>query len=363
MPKSSPFSGAARYRPESVIVLDDVELPHRFSEPAQEYRQAHAGAALFDRSDRALLVVAGRDRKGWLHNLVTNAVKTLADGDGVYAFAVDVRGRIQFDVNILSLPDVLWLDLHGPALPRAKGHLERFHISEDVRLDDASAAYARLACMGPDSIGLAARLGAPQLPDWPALTHVALAADAARGAALPSDGARLMRHDAAALPGFELFVPRDAAPDWWDFLAGLGAAPAGFATLDVLRIEAGIPWPVRDLDESVVAPETGQVQRAVSYHKGCYLGQEVIERMRSRGSLARRLMRVELSDGGGLALPAPLEADGREAGRVTSLVRHPLREACVGLAYVRTSVSATARLNVGEPPRPVVVRGDPGAAD
>lgn len=341
---STGLNAALRYRPAEWVEYRGVRLPLHFGDAREEYRAARSAAALFDRADRTVVVLTGRDRKSWLHNLVTNAVATLDEGAGTYAFAVDLRGRVQFDLNVLCLREGLWLDLDAQATPGAIAHLERYFISEDVRMTHEAGRLARLGVAGPASAAIAARLGAGALPAMASLGSIELA-----------EGARLVRHDFAGVLGFELIVPTARAALLWDELAQAGATPAGLTALDALRIEAGIPWLGRDLDDSVVAPETGQIERAISYHKGCYLGQEVIERMRSHGSLARRLTRAAMDDGDGIMPPCPLLSGERDAGRLTSLVRHPTEPRWIGLAYVRTALPPDAPLTAGDPPRPVTI--------
>ena len=164
-----------------------------------------------------------------------------------------------------------------------------------------------------------------------------------------------MAHDFAGLTGYELIVPRGEAPAWWARAVEGGAVPAGQAALDVLRIEAGVPWWGRDIDDQVLPLETGQAERGVSTNKGCFLGHEIIERMRSRGTVARRLVRLELPDGDGLTLPAALRRDRRDIGRITSLVRHPTRPLWVGLGYLQTAVTGYADIVVGDASRPVTI--------
>jgi len=347
----SRFAACGDYAPREVVEYRGVVLPAYFAQPTQEYQVARRTAALFDRSDRAILILTGKDRSDWLHNLVTNEVKRLAAGSGCYAFAVDVRGRTQFDVNILALPDDLWLDLDAAAYEAARAHLERYLISEDVQLVDARRRFARLGCVGPRAREIAAQLGVVDFDALPALAHRALAEGAAR----------VVRHDFAGLPGFELIAPREQAAAWWSrAVRELGVQPAGQRTLDVLRIEAGIPWLGRDIDDKVIPPETGQVERGISYRKGCYLGQEVIERMRAHGSVARRLARLSTADGSGLELPAMLRKEGQEAGRITSLVRHPREPRWIGLGYVRTKLTDLTGLTAGDPPREIAIES--GAA-
>lgn len=343
---SSAFTGAASYTPAAVCEHGGVTLPLHFGDAAAEYRAARERVALFDRSDRGLAELTGRDRKEWLHNLVTNAVKTLDANRGVYAFAIDLKGRTLFDLNILNLPDRLWLDILAGACAAALAHLERYRISEDVRMCEVTARFARLGVAGPGSVQVAARLGATNLPAMAALDS------------LPLEGGegRLVRHDFAGVVGFELIVPRAAAAAWWERLARDEGVPrAGFEALDALRVEAVIPWLGRDIDDKVIPPETGQVERGISYHKGCYLGQEVIERMRSHGALARRLVPLRVENGAGLVPPLPVMKEKLEAGRITSLVRHPLTGEWIGLGYLRTTVTDTSGLTCGDPPREVTI--------
>ena len=192
---------------------------------------------------------------------------------------------------------------------------------------------------------MAAQLGVKNINALAMLAH----------APVPDSEARLVRHDFAGLPGFELILPRGEAAAWWQRLVQHGAAPAGYQTLDVLRIEAGLPWPGRELDQTVLAPETGQIERGISYRKGCYLGQEIIERMRAHDALAKRLVRLRVPDGAGLELPAVLRRDNLEVGRITSLVRHPTQPCWPGLGYLKTAVTGFADITAGDPPRPVTI--------
>ncbi len=345
MPTASPFREARSYTPEAILVYHETELPERFSTRAQELEAARKRPFLVDRSDRGLLTLTGAQRLEWLHNLVTNAIKPLEPGRGCYNFATSAKGRILFDLNALALPDVLWLDLDLPAVPRAATHFDRYLFTEDVKITDVTGEYARLGFGGTQvtSILDGLRIGAATV--WPQLGH----------AILPESDARVVRHDFAGLPGFELIVPRGQAANWWDRLTDAGARPVGFRTLDVLRLEAGLPWPGRDLDETVLPPETGQAERAVNHYKGCYLGHEVIERMRSRDALARRLVQLRMAEPPATDLPVPLRQGSRHVGRITSLVHHPLDSDWIGLGYLQTSVTGYAELIAGDPPLSVTI--------
>ncbi len=348
MGEISVFSESSNYEPAETREVRGVSLPWRFGRLSNEHQQAREAAVYFDRSDRGLVLVTGKDRAAWLHNVTTNDIKGLAENRGCYAFAIDVRGRVQFDLNVLCLPDALWLDIDRSTIPAALAHFSRFLITEDAVLTDVSDQMARIGISGPRAPDIASWMGAADPQKWPPLASATLR-DGASG---------LVRHDFAGAPGFELIIPVASAVDWWDRLREAAELlPAGLATLDVLRIEAGIPWLWRDIDDKTIPPETGQVERGISYHKGCYLGQEVIERMRSHGSLAKKITRLELDDAEGLPVPATITQAGAEAGTLTSVARHPREPHWVALGYIKTRIKELTNLTVGDPPRPVRAAG------
>lgn len=301
-------------------------------DPQCEYREAVSGAGIHDARQRGLIEITGADRATWLHNLVTNTVKTLRPGEGNYAFVLNVKGRILLDCNILVLSDRIWLDVDRQWLGKAVAHLERYHITEDVRLADLSPVYARIALAGPKSADIAAGLGATQAANMAYLgsTTVVLAGKP-----------RLMvRNDAAGLFGLEFFVETADAEACRKALMEIGGAaihPIGQAALEVLRIEAGIPVYGQDIDEETLPAETGQLERGVSFVKGCYLGQEIVERMRSRGGLARRLVGLRLSTSSGVRPGSVLRLDGAEAGRLTSFCESYAVGGPIGLGYVKAA--------------------------
>lgn len=317
-----------------------------------QYRTCLDRGGWFAQVGRGLLEVSGADRAAWLNNLVTNVIKTLQPGEGNYAFAVNVKGRVVFDLTMLVLEDRIWLDIDTRVFSSARAHLDRFIITEDVRLDDLSERYARLAVIGPSAPRAITDLGLGNLTPMAQLQH--------RPARLAETDLRMIRHDLVGLPGAELIVPVDQAAGLREALAHSCQA-SGMVELDpevieILRIEAGIPASVDDIDDEVVPPETGQIERGISYHKGCYLGQEVIERMRSHGILARQLvgLRIAPVPGAGAdassalvpangprpALPAKgalLRAGDKEAGRVTSACFSVVLSGPLALGYIKSA--------------------------
>jgi folate-binding protein YgfZ len=347
-----------------------------------EYAAAASGTALFDDSSRGLIQVTGKDRAAWLHNLVSNSVKTLEPRQGCYAFALNVKGRILFDLNILALADALWLDIDRRLVAKAMAHLDRYIIAEDVKLADRSEDYRRFLLLGPQAVQVADALGATQIADAAQLSHstatlvgksrVIVRHDLGGGAGVPpadstshgleahATGHGLEAHSTAhgletrgtaggqdarppaGLFRAELYVEAADADACWKRLLEIGAPvglrPVSEGCVETLRIEAGIPASVQDIDEEVLPAETMQLERAVNFRKGCYLGQEVVERMRSHNVLARRLVGLRLD--GAVTLPAVLRSGEVEVGRVTSACESPAAGGWIGLGYVKTSHAA-----------------------
>lgn len=295
----------------------------------REYQAARSGVGLCDRSHRGLLEITGADRTTWLHNLITNGIKELAPGDGRYAFALNVKGRILFDMNVLILRESIRLDIDVRWIADALAHFERYAIVEDVALVDRTDAYLRLALIGPGAGRLMARLGvsnAPAVPLWQTGSH-----------RIGDTLVTFFRHDLCGVDTIDLLVPGAAAGSVRAALRACDeVAPVGYDAVDTLRIEGGVPWPFSEIDASVLPAETRQLDRAVSFSKGCYLGQEIVARMMSRRSVARQLVSMGFEGERAPPVGAKLDDGDLEIGRVTSACASPLHGCPVGLGYVRT---------------------------
>lgn len=295
-----------------------------------EYAAALADAALHVRADRGLIEITGKDRAAWLHNLVTNEVKKLQAGEGNYAFAVNVKGRCVFDCNIMVSAEGILLDVDLRWIDAAIRHLTKYTITEDVILKDVSAAFGRIAIMGPGAADVVGRLCGANLTPMAQLQHV--------GVKIADADVRLIRHDFAGLPAAELIIPIAAFDRVVSTIDAAGPlSRIGNEVVRMLRIEAGIPASVDDIDDDVVPPETMQVERGISYHKGCYLGQEVIERMRSHGVLPRKLVGIRLAREGSPGRDSTVNVDGVAVGRITSTAWSPALSATLALGYMKSA--------------------------
>ncbi len=297
------------------------------AETISEYNAALSAAVLHIRGDRGLIEITGKDRASWLHNLVTNEVKKLQPGEGHYAFAVNIKGRCVFDGNMLVEADRILLDVDLRWIDVAIKHLTRYTITEDVTLKNVSAAYRRVALMGPGVVG---RLCGVNLTPMAQLQHVIVKiADA---------DVRMFRNDFAGLPIAEFIIPIESSDRVTTAFDAAGRLPRiSDDAVRMLRIEAGIPASVDDIDEDVVPPETMQIERGISYHKGCYLGQEVIERMRSHGVLPRKLVGIRIAGDLVAERNAVISVEGAAVGRITSSAWSPALSATLALGYMKSA--------------------------
>jgi tRNA-modifying protein YgfZ len=254
-----------------------------------------------DLSARSRLLIKGADRKRFLHGQVTNDVNRLQPGQGCYAFIVTAKGKIESDANIYCLEDAFLLDFEPGLSQRIAARFEKYVIAEDVQIEDVSRKYAMFTVQGPDA-SPPTHVGGYSFPN-------------ARGTSR----------------GFDLFVPAGEKID-------LPGKRCSEEALETIRIESGIPRFGVDMDETNLAPEAGIEARAISYTKGCYIGQEVISRIRTYGQVAKALRGLRCD-----ALPKhgdKLLLDGKEVGYVTSAVFSPVLKANIALGYVRREHNA-----------------------
>lgn len=273
-----------------------------------------AGAALVDRGAAGGLRLAGADRVRFLNGLVTCEVKGLAEGEGAYGFVTSVQGRVLADVVVLALADELWLEVPAGEEEAVANHLAKYLIADRVEIAALPAAPLTLAGPGAAAL-LESFLGRGSLPADP-WSH--------RPAALAGLPGRLVRRGIAPVEAFDLWLQPGAGAAVRGHLVAEGAVPAGPGTWDVLRVERGVPVFGRDFGADNFPQETGLGEQAVSYQKGCYLGQEIVARIHYRGGVNKALRGLRFP--GAESPPptgTPLLADGRPAGTVGTSVHSP----------------------------------------
>jgi aminomethyltransferase len=285
------------------------------------YEALRRGAAWIDVSGRGRIVARGRDRARLLHNLTSNEVKKLAPGSGCYAFFLNPQGRIQADLTMFCFPEHFLLDTEPDLSETVQQNIRKYVIADQVELEDISAATAAVAIEGSGAAGTLSGLGAPV----PGSDY----------AHLPWDGFTVAAVSLTGQPGFRIYAPAAAREELIHRIAAAGAVPASAEDARQVRIENGRPRYGEDIRDTNLPQETQQMH-AVSFTKGCYLGQEIVERIRAQGHVNKKLVRVEIDAPAPLASGAKLTAEGAEAGEITSSVFSPDSGRTLGLAYVRT---------------------------
>jgi aminomethyltransferase len=302
-----------------------------------DYCAALEGAALVDEAVAGRIFMRGRDRAALLNRLSTNDIERLAPGQGARTVLTTPIGRIIDLLTVHALADELLLVTSPDQGPPVYRHLKsNIFFNDQVALAAAGTSHAQLALYGPAAPGVLAALGAPPLDDLP--PHHTRAVELAGVPLL------LARRLPLGDQGFTLYIPAEGAPVVREALLGQGVVPLGPEALDVLRVEQGYGAFGRELGQEYIPLETGLLD-AVSFSKGCYVGQEIIARMESRGRMAKRLVGLRLRGedeapvvGGRwpVLAPAKLEVNGKDAGVLTSAVDSP-RYGPIALAYVRTA--------------------------
>ena len=315
-----------------------------------EYRAARESVALHDASYREFLRITGEDRASFLHGMVTQEVKNLPVGTAAYAAMVNAKGAMVADARILKREADLLLDLEPGTGAKVREFLEKYLISEDAELHDATGELALFRLLGPRTAEvLSAALGAP---------HTPLAQHATRQASLAGQAVWLVGSTAVEPNGVDVWVPRAGLEPVWRALTEAGAAhglkPLGFEALEWLRVEAGVPRYGQDMVDTTI-PLEANLATAISYNKGCYIGQEVIARATFRGHMNRKLTGLLLGDVDA-APGTELRRGEKKVGWLTSVVRSPVKGQRVALGYVhRDSLDPGTELTLAEGPATVKV--------
>lgn len=319
----------------------------RFGDVEAEYRALRDGAGLWDAGAWGVLRFSGQDRLAFLHKYCTQDVKGLAPGQGARACCLTVKGGMVADLRVLAREDdalVLVAPAAREALPQ---HLAKYALFDKVTIAPA-ADLTLVSLRGPRALEVA-RSALGDVPDGPEHAHAPVAWS---GGAVTAVHARL-----GSVPGVDLLVAPEAAPTLADALVAAGAHPVGSDALDALRVEEGWPLFGVDMDERTIPIEAGLEAAAVSFTKGCYVGQEVIARVAHRGHVNRGLAAARLDGPPPGPAPLPLLRDGKEVAQATTLACSPRAGAWVafGLLHKKHGEPGTT-LQVGPdgPPATVV---------
>jgi folate-binding protein YgfZ len=294
-----------------------------------DYGVLTEGCGLLDRSERGKLALTGPGAKEFLEGQVTNDVEALNSGQGVYAAFLSPKGKMLGDLRVLDLGDELFLDTERSALQDLFNMIRRYRIGFDVELHKRTVERGLLSLIGPEAHAVA---GARDLPEQ---EHANAAGD------VDGTSVRMVVTDV----GVDLLCDAADTDTLAAALRGRGAADVDEAAAEVLRVETGRPRYGIDLDDTVIPQEAGLNERAVSFTKGCYVGQETVARLHYRGKPNRHLRGLRLS--APAALGDELRLGEKVVGRVGTAVVSP-RHGPVALALVRREAEPGATVSVGD---------------
>jgi folate-binding protein YgfZ len=310
-------------------------LPDHFGDWLAEYRQLREGVALLDKNYRAYLEFTGPDRVRYLNAILTNNVKDLRENQGTISLFLNPQGRILAEIETYALPDKLFCYSYASIRESLIPALDKYIIMDDVTLTDRSGEFATLALEGPKAALATEEITGIQLADL-----VELETRLVSVRAIPC---RLGKRSPGGTASAEFLVDRGHAEALWRILLEAaqkhGGGPTGYTALSAFRLELGAPWFSYDFGEKQIPHEAGLQESHISYTKGCYTGQEIVERVRSRGQVnrVRVTLRYDLAEAP--AAGTLLLSEGKEAGYTTRAGFSPLLNAPIGMAYARREKS------------------------
>jgi folate-binding protein YgfZ len=289
------------------------------------YGALRRGAAWIDWSARGRLMVRGRDRARFLHNVTSNEVKKMTAGSGCYAFLLTPQGRIQADVVMLGFAEHILIDTEPDLREKVPQLILRYKVADQVEVEDVTERTWALGLEGPGAAAVLAAVNAP--------------VPGADYAHVPWESLTVAAVTATGQPGFRIYGSTEVKAEVIRKLEAAGAKAATEEDARAVRIENGKPRYGEDIRETTLPQETQQMQ-ALSFTKGCYLGQEIVERIRAQGHVNKKLVRLEIDAAGEIAAGTKLRADGADVGEITSAVASPGTSKVAALGYVRTAQAA-----------------------
>jgi folate-binding protein YgfZ len=306
-------------------------LPDYFGDAAAEYRSARDTVALVDKNYRAYLSFTGPDRVRYLNAILTNNIKDLAAGHGIVSLLLNPQGHILAEVETYAFADRLLCVSYAMIRERLIEVLDKFIIMDDVTLTDETPRYGTLALEGPKAAALVKEVSGADITKFAELSS--------HGGKVGSLPCFIVKRSLGGVAGAEFLAESAKLPELWQVLLDAvrwhEGAPMGYAALCATRLAQGVPWFGYDFGEKQIPHEAGLQDSHISYTKGCYTGQEIVERVRSRGQVNRQ--RVSLAFSGDV-VPAPetlLTLGGKEVGHATRAARiwDPTR--IIGMGYAR----------------------------
>jgi len=310
-------------------------LPSDFGDWREEYRFARESVALLDKNYRAYLAFTGPDRVRYLNAILTNNIKDLKTGEGVPSLFLNPQGRIQAEIETYAEPERLFCVSYAMIREKLMPWLDHYIIMDDVTLIDESSRYGTLAIEGPHSGAVVKHLCGFELSSLNELSW--------KESHVGSIPCRISQRLPGGVPSAEFLCEGSHLAAFWRVLQDVtkshGGGPAGYTALNALRLEAGIPWFGYDFGEKQIPHEAGLEKSHISYTKGCYTGQEIVERVRSRGQVNRVRSLFKLLAPNLPEAETPILSDGKEVGHITRAAESPFFQSVITMGYIRRELS------------------------
>jgi folate-binding protein YgfZ len=356
----SPLDAVHQRLGASMIERNGWSVPESYGDVLFEYAAVRqGGAGLIDFSFRGRLLVGGSEAVQFLNGLITNDMKTLAENAWMPAAFPTVQGRLIASVRVIRLKDegegknanpTFLIDTEPATHERVLKTIERFTLAGDFRVSDLTTKTALLSVQGKNSVNVVRSVLGEEAAD-------VTSNEAGQVTWKQSDATEtvtVIRATHTAEDGFDLLVNSDRAVSLWEALQNAGGRPVGYDAFEILRIEAGVPRYGADMDESNVITEL-PLDDAVSFTKGCYVGQEIIARIKYRGHVAKKLTGLKFEQAVKIDVNATIKSeDGKEVGRITSKTYSPHLGCTIALGYLKYDYLAPGtlvKINSGEEER------------
>ena len=311
-------------------------LPDRWIDPLAEQLFALRSVALVDKNYRCYLSFTGPDRVRYMNAILTNNIKDLATNRGTVSLLLNPQGHIVAEIETHARPNSLFCISYAMIREHLIESLDKYIIMDDVTLTDESQRFGTLALEGPEAVTVAKAVSGVDLSALHELESVETAAF--------SIACRLTRRSAGDSLGCEFLVERAHLAKLWEVLLAQvkqhGGGPVGYAALSARRLAQGVPWFGYDFGEKQIPHEAGLQNSHISYTKGCYTGQEIVERVRSRGQVNRQRVSLIFDSASVPASGESLTADGKDAGIITRAALFAPKSIAIGMGYVRRDFAA-----------------------
>src|SRR6266566_2331107 len=354
--RESPLNDAHGRLGATMTVRDGWSVPANYGDVLFEYAAVRErGSGAIDLSSRGRIFVGGSEAVQFLNGLITNDMKTLAEGTWMPAAFPNVQGRLVASVRVVRLKDettddnvcpVFLIDTEAVTHERVLKTIERFTLAGDFRVSDTTSETALISVQGKNAVDVVQSVLGAEAVGQPAngVTNISWRQPQVTG------DVTVIRASHTAEDGFDLVVKADQAGSLWSSLQDVGARPVGYDAFEIPRIEAGLPRYGVDMDDTNVVTETA-LDDAVSYTKGCYVGQEIIARIKYRGHVAKKMAGLVFDQAVKVEANSTIKStDDKDIGRVTSVAYSPHLGRTIALGYLKydyLAVGTNVKINSG----------------